>query len=651
MASRVFALIIGIDKYKSGNIWNLESCVDDAQSIRHLLMHDLHVPQEQICFLTDQQATKRAIEDAFMSHLVNNPDIERGDAMVLYFAGHGASIRSPKGWFTENGKDVEVLCPYDYDSKSSEGRVSGISDRSFQAMLRDLSESKGNNVTVILDCCFSSPASSRDRRHTRWTPTSKATPDDLYIGLWRNALARSNPTDVIRGFTRASGDSHIVLAASRQGGTAVEGKGGGLFTQALISVKDSVPLHTLTFVDLLHLIEKRMEGYRPVVVGQNIEQTLFDGVPFTADPCFVSVDAYDSDQVRIDAGAIHGVVEGTEFSIHDHNYRSSLNPLRGTVYASEIHPTWCLARTRSQSKKAIPEGWARIRRWNNRAPFRVHLRRSLFSILRRCRLSSALPLQPTLSRAQSREGVNIVRVKHSSQADMSLTLRRNEMTIERHDAMLAANCRRIIHLPSSDSQKDLKVIDAAARFHLHLHRKNPWKPMLGLVAMELYRVDVTTWTKVSGNLLVDGRAQIVDDKNSVYSVVLHNYSDRDLWPYLVGMDSGGYSISMVYHPDAATSEPPLKKHSSMVIGSGTLGSEALAFTLGEGADAGAGFLKLFVSSVFTPMTFIEQGVANSTAFPKTRPSEKAKEVGANTSEIWDSVVACVTIVRNLGVTG
>ncbi|KAF7793915.1 hypothetical protein EIP86_005037 [Pleurotus ostreatoroseus] len=654
MASRVFALIIGIDKYKFSNIWNLESCVDDAQSIKRWLSHDLHVPREQIRLLTDSQATKQAIEDSFMSHLVNNPAIEEGDAILIYFAGHGGTIPSPRGWYTDGMKDVQVLCPYDHDTKSSNGRIAGISDRSFHAMLKDLSAAKGNNITVILDCCFAAPLSFIDRKHTRWTPTEKATGNDLFSCLWPSA--RASPTDIPWGFTRAQTDSHMVLAAAQDGEIAIEGKGGGIFTHAFLSVKDTTPLHSLTYSDLIELIEEAMEGHKPALAGLNDDRIVFDGTPFDIDPRFVAIDTCDENQLRVEAGAIHGVVEGTEFSIHDHNYTSSLNPSRATFLATEIHPTWCLARSKSRSKIAVDhEGWARITRWNNRAPFRVHLRRSLFSLFRRCRLHRALSSSAsshsthTTQSNNSREGVNIVRVRHASQADVSVTLRKREMVVERHDAMLATNCRRVIHLPSSDSGSDLKALDVAARFHLHLHRKNPWKPMLGLVTMELYRLDATSWTRVSGNLLVDGRAQIVDDdKNSIYSVVVHNYSDYDLWPYLVSMDSGGYSISMVYHPEATLSGPPLRAHSHMVIGSGSLDSEALSFALADGASTGATFLKLFVSSVYTPMTFIEQGTP-STLARNPLPTEKTKPKGAGAGtesvELWDSVVSCVTIVR------
>ncbi|KAI0339805.1 hypothetical protein BDW22DRAFT_1360822 [Trametopsis cervina] len=646
MASRVFALIIGIDEYKSGNVWNLESCVDDAQNIRRWLTNGLHVPRNQVCLLINSQATKRAIEDNFMSHLVNNADIDKDDAIIIYFAGHGSSVHSPRGWYNDGMKAVDVLCPYDHDCKSAEGRVAGISDRSFHAMLRDLAQVKGNNITVILDCCFSAHSSDRERRHVRWTPTTKAAPDDLYKGLWTSALAGSS-IDTVRGFARTGCDTHIVLAASQPGASAFEGKGGGLFTRALLSVKDAVPLHSLMYDEFLYLVEEAMEGHKPALVGPHKDRILFDGVPFVPDGRFVPVESYGQDKLRIDAGAIHGVVEGTELTLHDHNYNGSINPSLASYSAIEVHPTWCIARRKSQSKAAQDKfNWARVTKWNNRVPFRVHLHRSFFNFFRRCRLRRALDSKT--ARNASKEGVNIVRVKSATHADMSLTLKKNELLVERYDAMLAANSRRIIHLPSTESRSDVKVVDAAARFHLHLHRKNPSRPLLGLVTMELYRLDNETWTRVSGNLLVDGKAQITDDeKDSVYSVVLHNYSDRDLWPYLVSMDSSGYSISMVYHPDPSNPQAPLKKHSHMIIGSGALDSEALSFTLADGAPMGAAFLKLFVSSEFTPMSFIEQGVPPSATIKQNRPSEEKKSPNEK-GEMWDTVLACISVVRGNG---
>ncbi|KAJ7674187.1 hypothetical protein B0H17DRAFT_832989, partial [Mycena rosella] len=165
---RIFGLIIGVDQYKTGSVWNLESCVDDAKNVYRWLVKDLKVPKEQIYMLLDTHATKENIEKCFSSHLTENPSIKRGDAIFVYFAGHGCTIRH-QGVVSGT---AEVLCSYDFGQRG----VVGISDHSLHSMLLGLSKAKGNNITVILDSCFSplqSPPNIRDRRHTRWTPSEK----------------------------------------------------------------------------------------------------------------------------------------------------------------------------------------------------------------------------------------------------------------------------------------------------------------------------------------------------------------------------------------------------------------------------------------------------------------------------------------------
>ncbi|OCH87053.1 hypothetical protein OBBRIDRAFT_184583 [Obba rivulosa] len=647
MATNVFALVIGIDKYKSGNIWNLESCVDDAKNIKRWLTHDLDVPRDHICLLFDSAATKANIEDRFMNHLVNNPAIEPGDAILIYFAGHGSTVRAPPGWFSGRHTKVEVLCPYDHDTKDEKGRVAGISDRSLHSMLRDLCTTKGDNVTLILDTCFSLPLSDvGERSHVRYTPTIKASPDDLLSGLWKSAVAHGKEPLATRGFTGASLDTHVVLAACASGWVATESKGGGNLTHALLTLKDTAAMHKLAYSDMPSELHGLMDDHQqPVCTGRNVERILFDGVPFSEDAHYVSARSSDPEKLRIDAGAIHGVMEGTEFTVHHHNRRGSLNPPLATYSAVEVHPTWSLARSKSHSSTVSREGWARVTHWNNRIPFRVHVCKSLFSFLRRCRLCMSIASAP--ANASQKGAISMVRVKKAAQADISVKLRRRELVVERHDGLVASNCRRIIHLPSMQSRTDFKIVEEAAHFHLHLHRKNPQRPLLGLVSMELYRLDSVTWARTSGNLLVNGRAQIVDDdKASIYSVVLNNYSDHDLWPYLAYMDASGYGITMVYHPDSAQSSVPLRKHSTMVIGSGTVDSEALSFTLVEGANTGTGFLKLFVSTSFTPMTFIEQGPSSPSVPPAYNTSRK--QAATKQDEFWDSVVACINVIRKPG---
>ncbi|KAJ7178594.1 hypothetical protein C8R43DRAFT_1117968 [Mycena crocata] len=118
MQSRVSSLLIGVDQYKTGSIWNLESCVDDAQNVQRGLLEDLKV---HICMLLDRQATKENIETCFLTHLLQNAKIAHGDAISIYFAGHGSTIRAPIDWFHSGSVagTAEVLCTYDFGYRKS----------------------------------------------------------------------------------------------------------------------------------------------------------------------------------------------------------------------------------------------------------------------------------------------------------------------------------------------------------------------------------------------------------------------------------------------------------------------------------------------------------------------------------------------------
>lgn len=480
MAGQVFAIIVGIDKYQSGNVWNLNAAVDDACSIERWLIHDLQVPRRNICTLLDSQATKRNIEERFSSHFLSNSAIEPGDAMIFYFAGHGSSIPAPPGWFDRARGEVPVLCTYDYDTKPSKGStIVGISDRSLHAMFQELAGVKGDNITLILDTCFCLPSinsdDSKERRYTRFTPTRKATSEDLRAGLWRSAVPRTLGHVANRGFTGMTSDSHVVLSACGAGCTATERKDGGNFTRALLSLKDARPLHKLTYADIAaELVSYMGDHQHAASCGANVDRLLFDGVPFSPDDRFVPVSVQDQGLVRIDAGEMQGISVGTEFAIHSHNHRGSLNTQLGTYVATLVFPTWCLARPKSPSRHPLRSGWARVSRRNNSSPFNANVKSPVLSFFRRSRGTSQAPSRAV--EVTQKNGVTILHSEDAGGADISVQIRPNEIVVERRDTLTSAPSSRKSRASSSEDSTDLKTVETTARLRLRLHRKKSAQP-------------------------------------------------------------------------------------------------------------------------------------------------------------------------------
>ncbi|KAF9529243.1 caspase domain-containing protein [Crepidotus variabilis] len=643
MSTRVFALIVGIDNYKSGGIWNLHGCTEDAKKIRHWLTNTFDVPKDQIRLLLDKQATKHRIEEAFMEHLITNPSIERGDAILVYFAGHGSSLRAPSDWFQSNSMSglVQTLCPYDHDVKTAEGRISGISDRSLQAMIDDLSASKGDNITLLLDTCFSptqNAAYSRDRSIVRYTLTSKATPEDLYRDLWPGARGKTHASK--RGFFSPDAKTHTTIIASSSTGRASEDKTGGLFTDAFLHAAQELPLHQTTYAQLMdHISEESAETQQPCCLGANKNRIIFDAVPFTADRrlSLASLD-HDTRLLRIQVGDIHGVVQGTELSLHFHNRQHSYNPPFALVIVTEVGATWSFARVKTQGVDIPKAAFAKITRWNNRRPFRVHLKTTFLSFIRMWKIRTQISTEA--GHTTSSSGLHIVRVKQANLADITLSMGRKEAVVVQHNPPLLDSEQTTVKIHKTDG---MEVIDDAARFNLHLLHKNPSSPLRNLIDIELYQIDKSTWTKLGVNNIHDSTATIPYQSGAVYQVVLRNNSQTDLWPYLAYLDPNRYRMSMLYHPDGSVKEPPLRRRATLEIGSGQSGSEALSFTLSDDNKHDYGYLKLFLSSTPVDMRILENGQdsqwIDELEFGGVRsPTSK--------SPTWDTILTSLVFVRH-----
>lgn len=633
MATRVFALLVGIDNYKSGRIWNLEACADDARRMRQWLLQELGVPPFNIALLVNEDATKHRIENTFMDHLINNPRISKGDAIIVYFAGHGSSMRAPRDWCEDKPRYVQLLCPYDHDTKTLHGRIAGISDRSLCAMLGDLANVKGNNITLILDCSFPCLlfVHERHRHSARCTPTEKAVKEDLFRGLWRGA---SDKYSGKHGFFQDDCRSHVLLAACRQNEIATEGKEGGRFTQKFLELGKSIPLHQVRYSHIPeHLLKAGTHPQQhPICLGQNKDRVLFNNVPFLPDPGFVRIEDHGC-EVRLHMGAIHGVMEGTEFTVHSHNIHGSNNPSLDNFRVYEVHHTWSLARRKSFNRKCSGGGtWARITRWNNRTSVRVHVKRTLVSLFHAvCCWPAA---SADLNNIPTKNELNIIKVETPASADMSIGVRARELHVQ--NLRLPSAIHSPVLKSDRDSWRSGVTLSEAARYHMHLHRMNPASPFRDLLRIELFHQDPNTRKRVGGPILMDEKAHVSHEGCS-YVIVLRNDTDTDLWPYVAYMDPNGFDIHLLYHPNPSAPAPTLPKHGSLEINCIQLGSDS-----SDLPQLGSGFLKLFVSTTYTSLGILEQGLTPVTVLPPNPSSHCRSQLAIGPQE-WDTAFAILNL--------
>ena len=173
---RKLALLIGINQYpepvcdyavSKGNALN--GSVTDVALQQELLVHRFGFQASDILTLTDQQATRRAIVDAFQTHLIQQA--RPGDVVVFHFSGLGSRIRLEDAFNSDehNYSDLkepglkesglkepglDSLVPVDGWLPTPENPV--IQDFSVETLAWLLRSLSTDQVTTVLDTSYTS---------------------------------------------------------------------------------------------------------------------------------------------------------------------------------------------------------------------------------------------------------------------------------------------------------------------------------------------------------------------------------------------------------------------------------------------------------------------------------------------------------------
>ena len=111
---RTFAIIIGVDDYsaKESDLEPLQFAVNDAREVRDLLRDEFGYAEERIRYLTEKDATRDAIRDAFEKWLPNQK-VQPDDAVLVFFSGHGLIDKKQQGYLAavdSRRDDLERTC-------------------------------------------------------------------------------------------------------------------------------------------------------------------------------------------------------------------------------------------------------------------------------------------------------------------------------------------------------------------------------------------------------------------------------------------------------------------------------------------------------------------------------------------------------------
>ncbi|MDB9313225.1 caspase family protein [Spirulina sp. CS-785/01] len=245
-APRKLALLVGINQYSSGS--RLKGCVTDVELQRELLLHRFQFREEDIVTLTNQQATREAIETTFVEHLLQQS--EAGDVVVFHFSGFGSQVQGTEqtaaqrqatseqeeALSSSKGSLMASLVPYDGMIPTKREPVAN--DLLAETLILLARSLPTRNCTFILDTSFApieDPLQGNLRsRSCPETARKKPSPEELAFQEQLPVRYKLNLPTPPPQWSQVPG---LVLGAAQENGVALEqqwrGFSAGMFTYAL----------------------------------------------------------------------------------------------------------------------------------------------------------------------------------------------------------------------------------------------------------------------------------------------------------------------------------------------------------------------------------------------------------------------------------
>lgn len=322
----LYALVVGIDDYEDQVILNkkvifpkLRGCVADATKMRRYLENDSSFEQKHITFLTNRQATKKEIVNAFQQLGRAGKD----DVIVFYYSGHGTQeLADTAVWTAEQDGKLECLVTY-YDEDHDDDYL--MSDKELRYLLSEVS-ANGAHTTVISDCCHSGD-------NTRNAGLIRSTYDQVierripYVfpqRTWEKFVfsAVLSPADFAGRHIDAllPPARHVSLSACESDESAVEVSGEGVFTKYLLkSLEVSggqlsyTALHGRVKQMLHNAFEQTPVMYIPPAFHQQLAwNNVFNKPGSAGNTTYADVLRDGAGNWVLQRGAVHGIGRSTE---------------------------------------------------------------------------------------------------------------------------------------------------------------------------------------------------------------------------------------------------------------------------------------------------------------------------------------------------
>ena len=310
-----YALLIGIDDYKSNTISDLRGCANDVELMSTILAGKFEFPPENIHVLKNQQATRQGIIDAIQNQLIAQAQAD--DVVIIHYSGHGSQMPDTSG--DEIDQLDETIVPHDSrtmvtDSNGQERRIFDISDDEINGLLQQLTE-KTQKVTFILDSCHSG-SGLRGGATVREVPADTVRPPppaDFAIsvrGAEGDAGIRLRGAD----YVLISGCLSTELSNETQLGNQRHGVLSYYLAQALKEAGDDT-----TYQDVMdkvsHDVSNRFATQHPQLEGPGADLVVFGTDRISAEP-YLLVQPKAGNRATVNAGKVQGLTDGSILTVY-----------------------------------------------------------------------------------------------------------------------------------------------------------------------------------------------------------------------------------------------------------------------------------------------------------------------------------------------
>ena len=146
----LWAVVIGINKYKHWD--NLEYAVNDARSVKNLLVSKFGFRSDHILELIDGEATLVNIRTTLGGVLPQKA--KKNDGVLIFFAGHGETVELPEGG------NLGYLVPVDGSDEKSEYFATLLPMTQIRVICNLIA---AKHIFFVVDACYSGLAASSER--------------------------------------------------------------------------------------------------------------------------------------------------------------------------------------------------------------------------------------------------------------------------------------------------------------------------------------------------------------------------------------------------------------------------------------------------------------------------------------------------------